>query len=218
MLLGREKMNKFEGSNVLITGASGDLERVMAIKLSAGGARLILFDLPSTELKLKQLVSELKSLGSQTVMYVCGDVSRVEDVKKAVQRGVDEMGGIDILINGAVVVSAAPLELTEEATFKRVQDVNVYGTFLMMKYVSNEMIKSGKRGVIINMSSVTGLMGIDITFALCASKFAINGMTRAAAKSLAKHNIRVCAVAPFMIEGSITEKIAAEAAEMTITG
>ena len=76
-------------------------------------------------------------------------------------------------------------------------------SILMMKYVSNKMIESGRGGVIINMSSVAGVKGTEIMFSYAASKFAIIGMSKAAAKSLAKHNIRVNAIAPGFIEGDV---------------
>ena len=72
------------------------------------------------------------------------------------------------------------------------------------------MIEQGKGGVIINTSSLASLKSSDILFAYCASKFAVNGMTRAAAKSLAKNNIRVCAIAPHALDGS---KMADDTAE-----
>ncbi|XP_065903013.1 2,5-dichloro-2,5-cyclohexadiene-1,4-diol dehydrogenase-like [Dysidea avara] len=139
------------------------------------------------------------------MIYVCGDVSSVEDVKKSVQRGVDEFGGIDILLHCAAAITEGRLQETDDELFKKTQDVNIYGTFLMMKYVSNKMIEAGKEGVIVNVSSVAVLVGIDAIFAYCASKFAVCGMTRAAAKSLAKHSIRVCAVAPSILEGHTLE-------------
>jgi len=211
-----KRMKRFEGKVALITGAAGDLGSTMARLFSEEGARLVLYDLPTTESKLKQQVTDL---GCPGVIYVCGDVTNVEDVKKSVQRGVDEFGGIDILINNAGI-SGNPTSLQEidEAMFKKIQDVNVYGTFLMMKYVSNEIIKAGKGGVIVNISSICGLMGFDKGLAYCASKFAICGMTRAAAKSLARNNIRVCAVAPHLIEGSMTDSAVNYLAEVAMQG
>ena len=193
---------RFEGKTAIITGAAGDLGSTTARLISEEGARLVLCDLPNTEPKLKQLVTEL---GGQGVIYICGDVSSVEDVKKSVQRGVDEFGGIDILLHCAAAITKGRLQETDDELFKKTQDVNIYGTFLMMKYVSNKMIEAGKGGVIVNVSSDAGLVGIDAIFAYCASKFAVCGMTRAAAKSLAKHNIRVCAVAPSILEGHTLE-------------
>jgi len=212
-----KRLKRFGGKVVLITGGAGDLGNTTARLFAEEGARLVLFDLPSTEPKLKQLVTELLSLGSLAVIYVCGDVTNVEDVKKAVQSSVDEFGGIDILFNNAGILSTGPLQLTDEAMFKKVQDVNVYGIFLMMKYVSNRMIESGKGGIIINMSSVGGLLGFDVAFAYCASKFAISGMTRAAAKSLARHNIRVCALAPSYLEGTLADQCIEDMAKISIS-
>ena len=197
---------RFKEKVVLITGAAGDLGSTTARLFSELGARVMLFDLPSTEPKLKELVTELLSLGSPAVTYVSGDVSNIDDVKKSVQRCVDELGGIHILFNNAAILPVAPLELTDEEMFKKVQDVIVYGGFLMMKYVSNEMIKCGKGGVIINMSSIVAMQASQRTFAYTAAKFAVNGMTRAAAKSLAKHNIRVCAIAPYALEGRMSNQ------------
>ena len=201
-----DKQQRFNGRAVLITGAAGDSQYAAARRFSAEGARLMLCDLSSTEPTLKQQAAELLSQGGSGAIYACGDVSNVEDVKKWVRRGVDEFGGIDVLFNGAVTVPVGTLQLTDDAVFKKTQDYDVYGTFLMMKHVSNNMVASGKGGVILNMSGYAGLRGVDVLFPYCASRFAINGMTRAAAKNLAKHKIRVCAIAPNMIEGSTTEE------------
>ena len=206
---------RFEGKAVLITGAAGDLGSTIARLFSELGARVMLFDLPSTEPKLKELVTELLSLGSPAVTYVTGDVSNIDDVKKSVQRSVDELGGIYILINNAAILPIAPLELTDEKTFKKVHDVIVYGGFLMMKYVSNEMIKSGKGGVIINMSSFAAIKTFEGAFAYTTAKYAVNGMTRAAAKSLAKHNIRVCAIAPYALEGKLSSQAFKDLAKLS---
>ena len=206
---------RFEGKIVLITGAAGDLGSTTARLFSELGARVMLFDLPSTEPKLKELVTELLSLGSPAVTYITGDVSNIDDVKKSVQRIVDELGGIHILFNNAAILPVAPLELTDEEMFKKVHDVVVYGGFLMMKYVSNEMIKCGKGGVIINMSSIVAIQAFEGAFAYTTAKFAVIGMTRAAAKSLAKHNKRVCAIAPNSLEGKMTDQALGEMAKLS---
>ena len=210
----REQTRKFEGKTVLITGAAGDLGSATAKAFSQQGARLVLCDLPSTEATLKQLLTELLSLGSPAVICASVDVTNIEDVKRCVQQSVEQFGGIDILFNNAGIFgSSASLDQTDEAMFKKIQDVNVYGVFLMMKYVSKEMIKSGKGGVIINMSSVAGLRGSKWLFAYGASKFAVSGMTRSAAKSLAEHKIRVCALAPYFLEGSLVDGILEDASD-----
>ena len=199
------KIKRFEEKVALITGGAGDLGSTTARLFAREGARLVLLDLPSTEPKLKQLVTELLSLGSPAVIYVCGDVSDVEDVKKAVQHSVDELGEIDILFNNAGIALTGSLQQTSEEDFKKTQDVNVYGAFLMMKYVSIRMIGAGKGGVIVSTSSYAGVIANESLLAYTASKFAISGMTRAAAKGLAKNNIRVCAIAPYMLEGHLID-------------
>lgn len=205
---------EFKDKTVLITGAAGDLGSTTARAFSEQGARIVLCDLAGTEPKLKQLTKELLSLGSPSVIYASVDVTRVEDVRMSVELAVKEFGNIDILFNNAgICCDVDPVQESDEAVFKRTQDVNVYGVFLMMKYVSNKMIESGKGGVIVNMSSVAGLKGGPFVFSYIASKFAVTGMTRAAAKSLAKHNIRVNAIAPYFIEGSMSDEALKNMAE-----
>ena len=199
---------KFGGKTVLITGAAGDLGSTTARAFSEQGARIILCDLAATEPKLKQLTTELLTQGSPSVIYASHDVTNVEDVKNCVEMAVQEFGGIDILFNNAgICCDVNPVQSADEEVFKRTQEVNVYGVFLMMKYVANKMIESGKGGVIINTSSVAGLKGGQFSFSYGASKFAVTGMTRSAAQSLAKHNIRVNALAPYSIEGNMTDRI-----------
>ena len=201
-----QALKRFEGKSVLITGGAGDLGSTTARLFSEQGARIVLCDLASTEAKLKQLTTELLSLGSPSVIYASVDVANIEDVKKCVQLAVEEFGGIDILFNThAFLGTINPVHETDELIFKKVQDTNVYGTFLMMKYVSNKMIESGRGGVICNTSSFTGVMANPFAFPYITSKFAINGMSRAAARSLAKYNIRVNSLAPGVLEGGLAD-------------
>ena len=175
---------------------------------SKGRELSVLCDLAATEPKLKQLTTKLLTLGSPSVIYVSLDVTNAEDVKKCVEITVKEFGGIDILFNNAgICCDVNPVQSAGAEVFKRTQEVNVYGVFLMMKYVANKMIESGKGGVIINMSSVAGLKGGQFSFSYGASKFAVTGMTRSAAASLAKHNIRVNALAPYFIKGSMADRV-----------
>ena len=195
---------RFEGRSVIITGAAGDLGSATARCFAEEGARLVLCDLAITETKLKKLTAELESLGSTAVIYAIVDVSNPEDVKKCVALAAEKFGGIDILVNNAGQRgNINPVHETDDDDFKRTQDVNVYGVFLMMKYAVNKMIESGKGGVITNMSSVSGLAATPYTFSYATSKFAVSGMTRAAAKSLGMHKIRVNALAPFILEGGM---------------
>ena len=201
---------RFEGKTVIITGAAGDLGSTTARSFAQEGAQLVLCDLAINEPKLKEFTVELQSLGSPASIYAIVDVSKPEDVKKCVELAVEKFGSIDILFNNAAyrsksLASVNPVHETDDEDFKRTQDVNVYGVFLMMKYVVNKMIEASKGGVIVNMSSISGLAATPYLFSYTTSKFAISGMTRAAARSLGMHNIRVNAVAPFVLEGGMAD-------------
>jgi len=125
-----------------------------------------------------------------------------------VEKTVGEFKNIDVLFNNAgICCDVEPVQYTDEEVFRQTQDVNVYGAFLMMKYVSNKMIESGRGGVIINASSIAGLKGSQFIFSYTTSKFAVTGMTKAAAKNLAQYNIRVNAIAPFFIDGNMADQI-----------
>ena len=209
-----QAQRRFEGKSVIITGAAGDLGSTTARCFAEQGALLVLCDLAITEPKLKELTAELESLGSPVAIYAIVDVSNPEDVKKCVALAAEKFGGIDILFNNAVyrskslgksVASVNPVHETDDEDFKNTQDVNVYGVFLMMKYVVNKMIESGKGGAIVNTSSISGLAATPYLFSYATLKFAIGGMTRSAAKSLGMHKIRVNAIAPFVLEGSMAD-------------
>ena len=205
----RIPQKKFEGKTVLITGAAGGIGSTAAKAFSEQGAQVVLCDLARTEPKLKQLTTELLSLGSPAVTYISADVTNVDDVKNCVEKTVGEFKNIDVLFNNAgICCDVEPVQNADEELFRQMHDVNVYGVFLMMKYVSNMMIESGKGGVIINTTSQAGLKGSEYIFSYAASKFAVTGMTKAAAKSLAKHNIRVNAIAPYHIHATMGNNVA----------
>ena len=90
-----------------------------------------------------------------------------------------------------------------DEVFQRVININVFGAFLVMKYISKAMMETGQKGVIVNTSSLAGLVGPGNMAAYAASKFAVVGMTKTAAKDLAPYGIRVCVVAPGILEGKM---------------
>ena len=210
----RITQKKFEGKTILITGAAGDIGSSTAKAFSEQGAQLVLCDLAGTEPKLKQLTTELLALGSPAVTYISADVTNVDEVKNCVEKTVGEFKNIDVLFNNAgICCDVEPVQYADEEVFRQTHDVNVYGIFLMMKYVSNKMIESGRGGVIINTTSIAGVNGSEYLFSYAASKFAVIGMSKAAAKSLAKHNIRVNAIAPGFIESNMRDNLIKDMAE-----
>jgi len=142
--------------------------------------------------------SAAEALGAEARAYKVSVLDReggeamIRDVEAA-------FGGVDILVNCAGVTQNVPLALIDEDDFDRVMDVNVKGTFLMSKSVLRGMIRR-KAGVILNIGSLAGVRSIEAPIHYCASKAAIVGLTRAMAKEVARHGIRVLSLAPGLLE------------------
>lgn len=129
------------------------------------------------------------------------DVSNEEDVKRMVDETVSTFGGVDILVNNAGIYPIVPVEKMTSADFDKVIAVNLKGVFLCTKYVSEQMIKQGKGGKIINITSIDALHPSSVGLAhYDASKHGVWGFTKNSALELAPHKIWVNAIAPGAIE------------------
>lgn len=195
---------KFAGKTVLITGAAGDIGDATARAFARKGASLVLADLPSCQQVLMERREELQGCGAESVQLVAVDVSKSEDVERMVSEAVQQMGHIDCFFNNAGLQGQLlPIYEQSEEAFRRTLQVNVLGVFLGMKYVAMAMRERGQGGVIINTASLAGLHGPPNMAAYGASKFAVVGLTQTASKDLAPYNIRVCAIAPGLLEGKM---------------
>lgn len=200
------RVGRFADKTVVITGGAGDIGMNTAIAFSRENASLFLVDLPQTEEHLKENCEQLKKEGAKSAEYVICDVTSDEDVKKMVKSVTDKTDHIDVFFNNAGIQGALrPIHKQDDKEFKKIIDVNIYGVFLGIKYVSRAMIESRRGGVIINTASVAGLLGPANMAAYAASKFAVVGMTKTAAKDLARHQVRVCSIAPGILEGKMWE-------------
>jgi 3-oxoacyl-[acyl-carrier protein] reductase len=113
------------------------------------------------------------------------------------------LGGLDILVNNAGVSQNLPIALLEEEDWDRVMDVNVKGTFLTSRAVLRGMIRRKEGGVILNIGSLAGTRMLDAPVHYCASKAAINGLTEAMAKEVARYRVRVICLAPGLLEDGV---------------
>ena len=120
----------------------------------------MLVDLNTTVDKMKEICSELLELGATQAEWITCDVTHVEQIAEVVNCSIRKFGQIDFFFNNAGIQGALlPVHEQDEAAFKKLIDINVYGMFLGMKYVSNAMIAIGRGGVIVNTASLAGLLG-----------------------------------------------------------
>jgi NAD(P)-dependent dehydrogenase (short-subunit alcohol dehydrogenase family) len=182
-------------TTVLVTGAAGDIGAAIAARLAATGSGVHLADHPDVAAQLERSAADCRGQGGE-VGATTFDVTD-EDATAAAIRA---LGRIDGLVNGAGLqgsfasVDAYPLD-----DARRVFDVNVLGLFAVLAIVSRQMIEGGHGGSIVNIASMAGVSGAPNMPAYSASKAAVIGLTKAAAKDLAPAGIRVNAVSPAFI-------------------
>jgi 3alpha(or 20beta)-hydroxysteroid dehydrogenase len=183
-------MGRLDDRVILITGASkgqGAAEARLAVE---EGARVVLADVADDEGR-----SVAEEVGGT---YVHLDVSSSGDWRAVVEGIVEEHGRIDGLVNNAGIYSPDTLLGGSEDSYRRIIDVNQHGVYLGMKAVAPAMVEAG-RGSIVNISSISGMRGHP-AIAYVGSKWAVRGMTKSAARELARHGVRVNSVHPGAIE------------------
>jgi 3alpha(or 20beta)-hydroxysteroid dehydrogenase len=185
-------MERFPGKVVLISGGARGQGAAEARMLVAEGAKVVIGDLREEE--GRRLAAEL----GDAVIFVRHDVTIEAEWASAVAAA-EEVGGLHGLVNNAGIFIPRTLLETDSELFERHMRVNQFGCFLGMKAVVAAMERSGG-GSIVNISSVAGLRGLPSAFAYSATKWALRGMTKAAAIELASRRIRVNSVHPGPID------------------
>ena len=190
----------------IVTGGGRGIGREIALRLAAQGARVALFDV--NEQTLAQTVQELEGTGRQAMGLVV-DVTNAAAVDEAVSKVLDKLGRIDILVNNAGVTQDGLLVRMEESQWDRVLDINLKGTYLCTRAVAKVMLKA-RRGRIVSIASIVGLIGNPGQANYAASKAGIIGFTKAVAKELASRHVTCNAVAPGFIKTEMTERLPEE--------
>lgn len=195
---------KLEGKTAIVTGGGRGLGAQIAQGFAEAGANVVVC---SRKLETcEEMSEEIKRLGVDSLALKC-DVTNPEDVNRVVEKTVEKFGTIDILVNNSGATWAAPVEEMPLEAWNKVMNVNVTGTFLMSQEVGKVMIKQ-KRGKIINIASVAGLMGtppIMQTIGYSTSKGAVITFTKELAVKWGKYNINVNAIAPGFFPTKMTK-------------
>lgn len=199
----------------IVTGGSRGIGRAVAVRLAKDGMNLVI-NYRGNSAAAEETERICRELGAE-VLLVQGDVSRAEDCEKLAAQAKEAFGRVDVLVNNAGITRDGLLARMTEEDFRAVLDVNLVGPWNMMKAVNRIMMKQ-RYGRIVNLSSVTGLMGNMGQTNYAAAKAGILGMTKSYAREVAGRGITVNAVAPGFIDTDMTEAMPEGAKDKIITG
>jgi len=183
-------MGRLDGKVALITGGARGMGKSHVRHFVAEGAQVVFGDVLDD-----RGAAVAAGLGEESCRYLHHDVTSEDGWAEAVALAVEAFGHLDVLVNNAGILQFAPIADMALADFRRVLEVNAVGCWLGMKAVIDPMTKAGG-GSIVNISSIEGFTGAEGLSAYSASKFAIRGMTKVAARELARFGIRVNSVHP----------------------
>ena len=186
---------RFQNKIVFITGAARGIGKSFAEAFSKEGAKVVI-----TDINIEGATTTAQEIGSNAIA-VKMDVTKQDSIDQAVNTAVDQLGGIDILINNAAIFTAAPITEIQREDYQQVFDINVSGTLFTLQAVAKKMIERGKGGKIINMASQAGRRGESLVAVYCATKAAVISLTQSAGLNLIKYKINVNAISPGVVDG-----------------
>ena len=195
------------GQVALVTGASRGIGRAIALQLAEAGAEVVVNYASSAD-AAEQVVSAISAAGGKAYALKA-DVSQEDEVEQLMAAVLEKSGRIDVLINNAGITRDGLLMRMKTPDWQAVLDLNLSGVFLCTRAVTRTMLKQ-KRGRIINITSVVGLMGNAGQANYAAAKAGVIGFTRTTARELASRGITVNAVAPGFIATDMTKDLKAD--------
>lgn len=191
-----------EGKTALVTGGARGIGRAISVALAKEGATVVINYNGSGE-RAKETAQAVEEAGGKAVIYRCNvaDFQAVETMMKDIAA---RCGSIDILVNNAGITDDGLIMKMKEEQFDRVIDTNLKGTFNTIRHAARTMLKQ-RSGKIINISSVSGVLGNAGQANYAASKAGVIGLTKTMARELASRGINVNAVAPGFVETEMTD-------------
>ena len=193
------------GKVAIVTGGSRGLGRAIAEELAAQGAKIAV-NYNSSADAANEIVAQIKANGGDAIA-VQADVSKFEAAQALVKATTDAFGHVDILVNNAGTTRDTLLMMMKEDDWDQVMDINLKSVFNCSKAVARPMIRRKKGGRVINISSVSGLVGLPGQTNYSASKAGIIGFTKAMAKEVGTRQITVNAVAPGFFPTDLTSSL-----------
>lgn len=190
---------------ILITGSSRGIGREIAKGLVKRGFQVIINYRKSKE-DAEELKKELQDQGYSNFRIYKADISKREEAKKIVEYTIKEFGGIDVLINNAGIDQIKLFTDITDYDWNNMIENNLNSVFYMTQEAVKNML-TNKKGIIINISSIWGVVGASCEVHYSATKAAIDGMTKSLAKELGPSNIRVNSIAPGIIDTQMNENL-----------
>ena len=206
---------RLDGKVALVTGANGGLGAHFARTLSAAGAAVALAARRAES--VREASEALRASGARASAVEL-DVTRRESVVRALAEAEEVLGPVDVVVNNAGVAVTRPLLDHTDEDWARVIDVNLTGAFRVAQEAARRMVARGRGGSIVNVASILGLRVAAQVPSYAASKAALIHLTRAMALELARHRIRVNALAPGYIETGINREFFASEAGRSLIG
>jgi 2-dehydro-3-deoxy-D-gluconate 5-dehydrogenase len=198
------EMFSLKGKSGIVTGGGSGIGKAIAKGLVQAGAEIVIVG--RNRERLEKAATEIEKFGGP-VIALQADISKIEEIKKVVDRAVKEFGKIDFLFNNAGIVRRAPSEDFTEKDWDETISTNLKGPFFLAQGVARVMISQKRKGKIINTSSLAAVQGGKRVPAYAASKGGLSQVTKSMANDWAKYNILVNALGPGWVKTELTEPL-----------
>ena len=195
---------RLKGKVALITGSSRGVGRAVALAYAREGANIVV-NYASNKDAAEEVVAAIEEMGSKAIAFKA-DVAKAAEAEALVEKGIEEFGQLDILVNNAGFGRPAMLIKMSEEQWDQVVDIHLKGAFLCSQFAARHM-NEAKRGKIINVTSVAGIVGTVGQINYSAAKGGLISFTKSAARELARYNICVNIISLGIVATDMTEKI-----------